>query len=187
MIEFSQQARIGAVGPFLLRRDGTIDSAGLVLGAGGLAGDALQGAPGWTRGHLSNALDVRNCAAVSGACLLTRRDVFERLGGFDERFGEALFAVDYGLRLREAGLRVVVTPHARVWHGGPCRHVAAADEGDRLRARWGRALERDPYYNPAFDRRAATFRLAPADVSERAPRASHATGASRRSGERGRV
>jgi hypothetical protein len=44
-------------------------------------------------------------------------------------------------------------------HDGPCRHVAAADEEDRLRARWGRALERDPYYNPAFDRRAATFRL----------------------------
>jgi len=162
LIEFSQQARIGAVGPFLLRRDGTIDSAGLVLGAGGLAGHALQGAPGWTRGHLSNALDVRNCSAVSGACLLTRRDVFERLGGFDERFGEALFAVDYGLRLREAGLRVVVTPHARVWHGGPCRHAAAPAEENQLRARWGRTLERDPYYNPAFDRRAATFRLPPA-------------------------
>jgi GT2 family glycosyltransferase len=162
MIEFSQQAHIGAVGPFLLRRDGTIDSAGLVLGAGGIAAGALQGAPGWTRGHLSNALDVRNCSAVSGACLLTRRDVFERLGGFDERFGEALFAVDYGLRLGEAGLRVVVTPHARVWHGPVCPHAAAADEGDRLRARWGRALDGDPYYNPAFDRRAATFRLPPA-------------------------
>ena len=166
MIEFSQQARIGAVGPFLLRRDGTIDSAGLVLGAGGIAADALQGAPGWTRGHWSNALDVRNCSAVSGACLLTRRDVFERLGGFDERFGEALFAADYGLRLREAGLRLVITPHARLWHGGGCRHVAGADEGDRLRARWGGALDRDPYYNPAFDRRAATFRLPPAGVSE---------------------
>ncbi len=162
MVEFSQQARIGAVGPFLLRHDGTIDSAGLVLGVGGVAADALQGAGGWTRGHLSNALDVRNCSAVNGACLLTRRDVFERLGGFDERFGEALFAVDYGLRLREAGLRVVVTPHARVWHDARCRHLPAAGEADRLRARWGRALDRDPYYNAAFDRHAATFRLPPA-------------------------
>ena len=130
MIEFSQQARIGAVGPFLLRRDGTIDSAGLVLGVG----DALQGAPAWTRGHLSNALDVRNASAVSGACLLTRRDVFERLGGFDERFGEALFAVDYGLRLREAGLRVVVTPHAR---DVARRRVPARGRGGRGRSAAG--------------------------------------------------
>lgn len=165
MLEFSQQSAIGAVGPLLLHPDGSIEHAGIVLGAGELAAHAFQGEPAWTRGHMSNALDVRNCSAVSGACLLTRRRVFEEIGGFDERVGRELYDIDYGLRVREHGYRLVVTPHARLRH-----HKAAGtprgrrpDEVARLKASWGTVLSRDPYYNPNFERRAATFRLAAGD------------------------
>ena len=164
LLEFSQHAAIGAVGPFLLRADGTVDDAGLVVGVGSGVEPALHGAPGWTRGHLSNALDVRNCTAVSAACLLTRRDAFDAAGGFDAGAGDGVFAVDYGLRLRAAGLRLVVTPHARMRRrdagGGGGITVL---ERDWLQARWGDAAGDDPYYNPAFDRRAATWRLPPPD------------------------
>jgi GT2 family glycosyltransferase len=164
MLEFSQLETVGAVGAVLLREDGTIEDAGLVLGAGGLAACAFQGEPGWTPGHRSNALDVRNCSAVTARCLLTRRAVFEGLHGFDEEWGSGHLEIDYGLRVQDAGLRVVVTPHARLGTGAPSAafDTASPPAIARLRARWGARLDTDPYYNPNFDRRDATFRLPPA-------------------------
>jgi GT2 family glycosyltransferase len=161
LLEYSQQDEIGAVGPFLLHRDRTIDHAGIVLGVGGVAAHALQGESWWTRGHLSNALDVRNCSAVSGACLLTRRAVFDRVGGLEVRVGRELYDVDYGLRVRRAGFRVVVTPHSAAYH-----HTVPAKPRGRwpaevqaLHAIWGEALKADPYYNANFDRKRADYRL----------------------------
>ena len=84
----------------------------------------------------------------------------QRVGGFDELAG-AVYDVDYGLRLTSAGLRVVVTPHARLLrHDRPHEHrePPPADLA-HLRTTWGARLERDAYYNPHFDQRAATFRL----------------------------
>jgi GT2 family glycosyltransferase len=161
MLEFSQQPAIGAVGAILLQRDDTIAHAGIVIGAGGVAARAFSGEPAWTRGHLSNTLDVRNCSAAGGGCLLTRRAVFDRVGGFDERLGPGAAEIGYGFALREAGLRVVVTPHARLRAGAG---IAAIDsipdaEASRLRERWGAWLDADPFYNPNFDRREAGFRL----------------------------
>jgi GT2 family glycosyltransferase len=163
LIEFSQQEAVGAVGPFLVHPDGRLDHAGIVLGAGGVAAHAFQGEPASTRGHMANALDVRNCSAVSGACLLTRRAVFEQVGGLEERVGRELYDVDYGLRVRRAGLRVVVTPHAAAYH-----HTVPAKPRGRwpaevqaLRAIWDRALDEDPYYNANFHRERADYRLPP--------------------------
>jgi hypothetical protein len=161
LLEFAQQPPVGAAGPFLMRRDQTIDHAGMVLGADGIAACAFAGEPGTTRGHLSNTLDVRNCGALSGACLLTRRDAFDRAGGFDPRLPPGLAAIDYALRLRDIGLRLVVTPHARLWHTSACGPDVESDPAgiNRLRERWGDRLDRDPYYNPNFDRRTASYRL----------------------------
>jgi O-antigen biosynthesis protein len=163
MLEFSQRPAIGAVGAVLVRRDGSIEQAGLVLGAGGLAARALHGEPHWTRGHLSNALDVRNASAVSAACLLTQRDVFELVGGFDDRLDAGPGSIDYGLKVRDAGLRIVLTPHARLWYDGPgVLEAVPAGQAALLRAHWGARLDTDPYYNLNFDRRAASYRLPPA-------------------------
>jgi hypothetical protein len=156
LVDLCEQDGIGAAGGFVLDADGAIASAGIVL-TGGVPRYAFEGEPGWTRGHLSNVLDVRNCAAVSGALLMTRRDVLRAVGGLDVSAG-ALWDVDHCLRVRAAGLRVAVTPHARIAlrtarQPLPPRDLAA------LQDRWERALDRDPYYNPNFDRRSASFRL----------------------------
>jgi GT2 family glycosyltransferase len=166
LLEFSQQDAIGAVGPFLVRPDGRLDHAGIIVGAGGVAAHAFQEEPASTRGHVANALDVRNCAATSGACLLTRRAVFEQVGGLDERVGTELYDVDYGLRVRRAGLRVVVTPHAHAYHHvvGKGSRGGSPAEVQILRAIWGSALEDDPYYNANFDRSRASYRLPPSAV-----------------------
>lgn len=168
LLEFSQRDAIGAVGAFLLSDDGRLAHGGIVLGAGGLAAHAFAGEPAWTRGHMSNALDIRNTAAVSGACLMTRRSVFDRVGGLDEALGCDLYDIDYGLRVRREGLRVVVTPHARLTQHGRQRERGAACPADvaRLRARWGASVESDPYSNPHFDRRSAGYRLPPPIVTD---------------------
>jgi len=161
LIELAQQDAIGAAGAVLLAPDGTIDHAGLVLGAGAIAACALRGAPAWTRGHRANALDVRNCTAVSARCLLTRRTALAAAGGFDTALDPPLLDVDYGLRLAAAGLRVAITPHARLRGPAACGALdAPAPDGlARLRDRWGARLDSDPYYNPNFDRRVAAFTL----------------------------
>ena len=161
LVALSQLEAIGAVGPVLLQADGTVDSAGIVVGCGadGAAG-AFHGAPRWTWGHVANALHTRDCTAVDTACLMTKRAVFERVNGFDETFDGTLLAVDYGLRLREAGFRVLVSPYAHArWASPRPTHATGAEEQRRALARWRRWLEDDPYYNPNFDRAAASFRL----------------------------
>jgi GT2 family glycosyltransferase len=89
--------------------------------------------------------------------------VFQRLGGFSERFGRELFDIDYGLKAWQAGLRVVVTPDARLRHH-TTRHGARGvnqDEVRGLRAEWGARLDHDPHYNPNFEQTRASFRLPP--------------------------
>jgi GT2 family glycosyltransferase len=153
---YSRQPGIGAAGGIVLGKDGAIDSAGLVT-IDGTVLPAFRGEPQWTRGHLGNVLDARNCAAVDSACLATTREVFERVGGFDEAMLDG-WNVDYCLRVRDAGLRVVIAPQVVLERGsGSAMPSAAALE--RLRERWQRELTRDPYYNPNFARERADFRL----------------------------
>jgi GT2 family glycosyltransferase len=149
------ETAVGVVGGFVLQPDGTIDSAGIVL-TRGIPLPAFHGEPVWARGHLSNITDVRNCSAVSGALLMTRRDVLERVGIDTEAAG--LWDIDYCLRVRAAGLRVAVTPHARI-RMTTARSPASPRDLARLQSVWGAALDRDPYYNQNFDQCAATFRL----------------------------
>jgi len=160
LVGLSQRPGVGAVGAFLLRPGGVVDHAGIVVGVGRVAAPALAGEPDWLQGHRAMALDVRNCSAVSAACLMSRRFVFESAGGLDSSL-PGLYDVDYGLRVRGKGLQVVVTPHVRLTCGSTSARLGGtpADEIARLRATWGAAVDRDPYYNPHFDRQAATFRL----------------------------
>jgi GT2 family glycosyltransferase len=158
LLGLAEQDGIGVVSGIVLFADRTIENAGFAFGSAGAPLPIYRGEPAWTRGHLSNILDVRNCAAVGGVCLMTRRTTFDAVGGFDESAG-SLYAIDYCLRVRREGLRVAVTPDVTVRRAATKVNDPTAEEVAGLKARWPTLTSRDPYYNPNFDQRAATFRL----------------------------
>ena len=99
---------------------------------------------------------------MSGACLLTRRDVFTRVGGFDaERLPAAYNDIDLCLKMRRAGYLIVYTPFAKLFRHQSTSHDAGVDgaEAAVMRERWPVLLERDPYYNPNLSRKRADFSL----------------------------
>ena len=102
---------------------------------------------------------TRNYSAVSGACLLTRREVFLEVGGFDKSLPESLADVDLCLKMRRAGYRIVYTPVAKLYWDSPVRHELGATAEAIMRQRWSDVLEQDPYYNPNLSRERADFSL----------------------------
>ena len=162
MLEYSQETDIGAVGAKLLYPDGRLQHIGMVLGVAGLAAHAFHQYPGVSAGYAGSAIIARNYSAVTGACLMTRRRVFDEVGGFDERFPVDFNDVDYCLRLRRADYRVVFTPWAQLYHhesasfGVRRQDLAGLAE---MRRRWADVIDRDPYYNPNLTRDFPDFRI----------------------------
>jgi GT2 family glycosyltransferase len=162
MLELSQDAGIGAVGPKLLYPDGRLQHIGIVLGVAGVAAHAFHQHPGLSPGYAGSAMIVRNYSAVTGACLMSRRSVFEEVGRFDERFPIDFNDIDYCLRIRQAGYRVVYTPWAQLVH-----HESASFGVRRqdftvlaeMRRRWAHAIDNDPYYNPNLTRDFPDYRI----------------------------
>lgn len=152
MVEQARRADAGAVGAKLLYPDGRIQHAGIILGAGGTAGHAHSGVDGFSAaGYLNYPSTIRNYSAVTGACLMIRRDVFLNAGGFDqESFPVSFSDVDLCLRLRERGYLIVYTPYAMLYHRESATRGRRRypQEEAALRARWRSELISDPYYNP---------------------------------------
>jgi GT2 family glycosyltransferase len=161
MAEHVQRPEVGAVGTTLIDAEGTVAHAGIVIGVSGIAQPAFRGARAEYSGASRRSQVTRNCSAVSSACILAQRELFQRVGGFDESLSGTLADVDFCLKLRRAGYLIVYTPFAKLyWHG------AGPDEIDRsgetvLQQRWAGVLERDPYYNPNLSRERADFSLEP--------------------------
>ena len=154
MLEHSQRPDVGAVGARLLFPNGTIQHAGVLVGIHGKAGHAFWGFPGDSSGYYDFARVIRNYSAVTGACLMMRRALFEELGGFDEAFAVSYNDVDLCLRIRARGYLVVYTPYAVLYHHQSASRGAYDPVTDRkyeelLRDRWRPLFEAgDPYYNP---------------------------------------
>jgi GT2 family glycosyltransferase len=162
MLEFSQQEPIGAVGAKLYYPDGRLQHVGLLMGVDGVAAHAFHQHAGTNPGYAASNIVVRNCAAVTAACMLTRRDVFDRVGGFDEALAVDFNDVDYCLRVRREGLRIVYTPYAELYHHESASfgtRTQNADELALMRARWGDAVREDPYYNPHLTRTRPDYSL----------------------------
>ena len=162
MAEHVQRPEVGAVGPRLLYPDDTVQHAGVVVGVGGIAEHAFRGLPAESPGVCRQLQMTRNYSAVTGACLLTRRDVFEEIGGFDEeRLPVAFNDVDLCLKMRRAGYLIVYTPFAKLYHheSASRRRSVEALETEVMRERWPEYLKRDPYYNPNLSRERADFSL----------------------------
>ena len=166
MAEHVQRSEIGAVGARLLYPDNTVQHAGVVLGAGlgRIAAHAFRGFAAEHSGVVKQLQLTRNYSCVTGACLLTRRDVFMEVGGFDEQQLPVTFNdVDFCLKLRRAGYLIVYTPFAKLYHSESAsrrRSRLEPPESQIMRARWGKLLESDPYYNPNLSRERADFSLA---------------------------
>ena len=159
MAEHVQRPETGAVGPRLVNPGGTVEHAGLVLGVNGIAQSAFRGFPAEDPGVNRQLQMTRNYSAVSGACLLMRREVFQRVGGFDEKLPGALADIDLCLKMRRGGYLVVYTPRAKLcWDPSPPLDVDASAELI-MRQRWSDVLQRDPYYNPNLSRQRADFSL----------------------------
>ena len=163
MLEHAQRPEVGVVGARLLYPNLSVQHAGIVMGmGGGVAWHAFCFAPPGCPGYFGHAMVTRNYTAVTGACMLVPRPVFDRVGGFDESLATAFNDVDFCLRVREAGLLVVYTPYAELIHyEGASRGVGAheATETRMMFDRWERQIRRDPYFNPDLDPFRSEFSL----------------------------
>jgi GT2 family glycosyltransferase len=163
MAEQVQRPEIGAVGAQLLYSDNTIQHAGVVLGVDGIGTHAFRGFPADSPGVSRQLQVVRNYSAVTGACLLTRRDVFNEVGGFDEeRLPVTFNDVDLCLKIGRKGYRIVYTPFARLYHHESSSRRRTRVEGPEalvIRERWAEMLQHDPFYNPNLSRERADFSL----------------------------
>ena len=167
MLARAGEPDVGAVGATLLWPSGVVQHGGIALGIGfapsHVFNDRIDGDPGY--GDLLKV--AHETGAVTGACLLTPRRLFHELGGFDVvRFPINYNDVDYCLRLRAAGHRIVMTPHAKLTHresSSRGRDHAREDsdrfaaELRRLRAIWGKALLDDPCYSPLLARNGVAY------------------------------
>ena len=163
LLEHAQRKQVGAVGCMLLFPNGAIQHTGVVMGLFGVAGhpfrtlDERKGPYYFSLSHV-----IRNCAAVTGACLLTRREVFEEVGGFDEKNLPTCFQdVDYCLKLGERGYWIVYTPHARLYHHESATKtvVARLPEIAYMHSRWQSIIDNDPFYNPNLSRKSDCYDL----------------------------
>lgn len=152
MVEHAQRPEVGAVGAKLLYPDGRIQHAGVVIGLGGVAGHSHKFADGF-RGtgyaHFPNL--IRNYGAVTAACLMMRREVFNEMGGLNEQeLAVAFNDVDLCLRLRKRGYLIVYTPYALLYHHESASRGYELDrkEVQYMMAKWRQELMSDPYYNP---------------------------------------
>lgn len=161
MLELSQLEGVGAVGAKLLYPGGGIQHAGVIVPRGSPT-HVFQGFPEDHSGYFENLKVNCNYSAVTAACMMTPRAVFDEVGGFCEDFPLNYNDVDYCLKVTERGYRVVFTPFAELRHFESLSrdgHVAE-EELALLRRRWGDSLERDRFYNPNLDQTRNDFALA---------------------------
>lgn len=158
MLMFAQQKDVGAVGTMLYYPDNTIQHAGIIVGIGGVAGHSHKHFPRADVGYSSRLSIVQNLSAVTAACIMLRRDVWDAVNGFDEAFTVAFNDVDLCMRIRKAGYLIVWTPYAELYHyesktrgyeDTPEKQKRFEGEVRRFKQRWAKELAAgDPYYNP---------------------------------------
>lgn len=162
LVEHAQRPEVGVVGAKLLYPDDTIQHAGVILGPHGGSVHVFKRFPSDNPGFFNLPDVVRNTSAVTFACALLDRAVFEELGGLDEEHLPVAFNdTDYCLRAREAGYEVIYTPHAALHHHESVTKtvIAHPHEIGFLRTRWGHVIKHDPYYNPNLTRAGEDARL----------------------------
>lgn len=116
MLGVCQRPEVGVVGVKLIYPDNTIQHAGCVVGIGGIAGHMFVDMPAERTGYLHKASLLQDMSAVTAACMMTRKSVFEQVGGFTEKLAVAFNDVDLCLKINRAGYLVVYDPYAKLYH-----------------------------------------------------------------------
>ena len=169
MVSRAMQPKVAMVGARLWYPNGTIQHGGVILGAGGIAGHAHIGLRRGEPGYFARAHLAQDISAVTTACALVKREVYLQVGGFDENLAVTFNDVDFCLRLREAGYRILWTPYAELIHHESAsrgfddsapKQVRFLAEVDYMKSKWGDILQRDPFYNPNLSLDENLFTLA---------------------------
>ncbi|CAB1243278.1 Glycosyltransferase, group 2 family protein [Ruminococcaceae bacterium BL-6] len=160
MLMFAQRKDVGAVGAKLYFKDNTIQHAGIILGLGAdrVAGHAFYKVGKDNLGYMGRLFYAQDVSAVTGACMLIPRHVYEEINGLDDSFAVAFNDVDFCMRIRKAGYLIVFTPYAELYHyesksrgadDDPEKRKRFQSEVLRFQKRWSKELAAgDPYYNP---------------------------------------
>jgi GT2 family glycosyltransferase len=169
MVSRAVQPAVAMVGVRLWYPNGAIQHGGVVLGAGGIAGHAHVGLRRFQSGYFARAHLAQDLSAVTAACALVRREIYLQLGGFDENLAVTFNDVDFCLRLREAGYRIVWTPYAELIHHESVsrgfddtapKQIRFLAEVGYMKTKWAHMLQRDPFYNPNLSLDENLFSLA---------------------------
>jgi ADP-heptose:LPS heptosyltransferase/GT2 family glycosyltransferase len=161
MMEHAQRPEVGITGPQLLYPDGKVQHAGMFLANNGIGRHAFRFASGDDPGYFGLALTQRNVMAVTGACLLVRKETFDGLGRFDEAHEITNNDLDFCLRVHKAGLLTVFTPYASLIHHELASRAMYKDVFDltHFDKSWKSAFSAgDPYFNPRLSRHADDYR-----------------------------
>lgn len=167
MVGYAQNKEIGAVGARLYYEDKTIQHAGIIVGLSGIAGNMLVNLPYGKHAYFGREAATRNVAAVTGACLLCRRELYEEVGFMDEeKFKVAFNDVDFCLKLLEKGYRNIYNPYVELIHyeskSRGYEYTKEQEErfnkeSENFKTKWKKYIDYDPYYNINFSRKSCNY------------------------------
>lgn len=173
MLGFCQRPDTGIVGARLYFGNNTVQHAGTVIGIGGIAGHMFTDMPRERSGYMHKAAIIQDLSAVTAACMMVKRQVFDEVQGFEEQLSVAFNDVDFCLRVREKQYLVVYDPYVELYHY-ESKSRGAEDSKEKvrrfqseiefMRCRWETLLKKgDPYYNKNLSLVKWNYSLKPKD------------------------
>ena len=169
MLGYAVREDVGVVGARLLYEDGTIQHAGVVIGFGGIAGHTFIGLHQAESSYFHRAMCAQDYSAVTAACMMSKKSLFAQVGGFREELAVAFNDIDYCLKIRSLGKKVVYNPYALLYHyesksrgleDTPQKVERFNREVARFIGYWPEiVIQGDPYYNPNLTLRKSNFAL----------------------------
>lgn len=170
LLGFCMREDVGIVGARLYYEDDTIQHAGVIVGVSGIAGHAFIGNSGTDPGYFGRVICVQDYSAVTAACMMVKKEVYNQVGGLSPELAVAFNDIDFCLKVRRLGKLIVYNPYAQLYHyesksrgheNTPDKIVRFNREIEIFRHKWSDILENgDPYYNPNFSTDSADFTLA---------------------------